>query len=125
MRDTFPVRPVDGPQRELAEKIFKLSHGTMVPKDHEEEIQTWIAEMAATHLFTPPTTIRERWSQRDDFESYMGTFETYSDFMALDPRDQVLISKAIAAAIRRNGGLWNARFETVAIHGRKVTGVSR
>ena len=49
----------------------------------------------------------------------MGRSETYSDFMVLEPKAQAGISEAVAEAIRKNGGVWEAEFETVAIHARK------
>jgi hypothetical protein len=74
--------------------------------------------MTASGLFTAAQTIREKWIRRYDFESYMGTFETYSDHMVLGPKTQADIREAIA--IRKNGGTWEAEFETVAIHARRA-----
>jgi SAM-dependent methyltransferase len=113
------VIPADGRQRELAEQILELSGGAMAPKDHEEEIREWTEEMAATGLFTAPETIREKWAQRHDAESYLGITQTYSDFMVLEPRLKDLVSETIRAAIRKNGGFWDVQSETVAIHARK------
>ncbi|HUI70717.1 MAG TPA: class I SAM-dependent methyltransferase [Spirochaetia bacterium] len=115
----YAAIPADGPQRELSQRILALSGGTLVPKDHEEEIKRWVQEMAATGLFTGPETIRKGWSERHDAESYLGLSLTYSDFMVLEKSAKELISEAIRAAVRKNGGFWDVQFVTTAIHGRK------
>ena len=118
----WEVRPSEGPQWELSELIKKLSDDAMPVRNHEEELQDWIEEMTVSGLFTAPQTIREKWIRRDDFESYMGTFETYSDHMVLGPKMKADIREAVVDAIRKNGGVWEAEFETVAIHARKAAG---
>ena len=116
----YSVKPVEGPNWQLSDLIQRASGGEMVAEDPEEKIREWVAELSSSKLFSAPLIIRERWTRRQDAQSYLGTFQTYSDYMALAPKDQAVISDVIVSAVEKNGGVWETPFEAVAIHARKI-----